>query len=233
MQPTLNMATAGVGAIGAGGQNYLQTTRDVFKYLVIRTYIASLIFAIPVGLIGDYNGWRHLGYVPGIIGLILVHFYYWVFEARLLGADASLQIVPDWLQKRILEWSTKPGHVYNVFRGTSEVGLWLPCLLWVPAEFAVWRHPIHFLSALAVTMAITQFVATMEAGNKFWRYLYGTFVTLFAVRHGLGLMGHEVELEELWADRMALLASLRDLINPTTIIAVGIGVVLYGMFRKK
>src|SRR3989338_5827212 len=117
MQATLNLAGAGVGATAAAGQNYAQTTRDIFKYLVVRTYVWSMILAVPVGLIGDSMGLRHLGYVPGIIGLILVHFFYWVFEARFLAADASIQIMPDWLQKRVLEWSTKPGHVYNVFRG--------------------------------------------------------------------------------------------------------------------
>ncbi len=228
MRATLNMARGAAGAAIAGAQNYTETTIDVLRYLVLRTYFVTLAAAIPVGLIGDLLGYRHLGYLPGCIGFLLVSYFWWVFEARLLAADISAQVLPDWLQKRVANWSTKEHHSYKVFFGSSTVGLWIPCLLWVPAELPVWRHPIHYLGALCVTMAITQFVATMQDGFKFWRHFYGLFVVAFAIRHGLGFLGYEVE--DLWAQAGNI--SLPSL-GPVELGFIAAGLVLIAMAAGK
>lgn len=207
MRATLNATRAGAGAIAAGAQKHVEDTIDIVRYLVLYTYLAGLILALPVGWLGDYLGWayqpwvpqgisyalRYLGYLPGAIAFVAVSFFWWDFEAHALAAEALIQALPEWFRTRAMKWSMKEGFTYKFFYDNSMVGLWMPVLLWVPAEFPVWRHPIHYVGMVAVAMAVTQFVATRKDAPPVWRRRYMFVVGLFALRHLAGFAGYNVE----------------------------------------
>jgi hypothetical protein len=193
MRATLRMAGASANAVAASAQNYAETTVHIPRFVILPLYIAGLVLPLPFGWFGDAYGWRHLGYVPGCLSFILVNFFYWIFEARLVAGEIPLEALPTWVQRRVAQWAVQTGSTYRFFLGTSKVGLWFPILLWVPAVFPVWRHLYYYLGMLAVTMATTQYVATAELDLRIWRRRYGILLGLFAVRYALGFAGYEVE----------------------------------------
>ncbi|MEO8065899.1 MAG: hypothetical protein ABI643_03560 [Candidatus Doudnabacteria bacterium] len=236
------MARGAASATAAAAQNYTETTIDIIRYLVLYIYLAGLILPIPIGWLGEGIGhwsgapyWSHLGYIPGAVAFVAVGFFWWSFEARVLAAEVSIQALPEWLKQRAIKWSTGDHFTYKFFFGSSMVGLWMPILLWVPAEFPVWQHPAHYVGMLAVAMAVTQFVATAEPNAKVWRNRYGVLLGLFALRHVAGFAGFNVEdLYKLTGLGVSFdFSDEASMIRLLMILAVGMGIVVYLLNSQK